>query len=52
MVDDSATPADEKITVTNEGERLSQSQIDKMVEEAERFKEDDLKLKEKVELYF
>jgi L1 cell adhesion molecule like protein len=35
-----------KITVTNDKSRLSASDIDKMVEEAERFKEDDLKVKE------
>ncbi len=39
----------EKITVTNDKGRLSQDDIDKMVADAERFKEDDMKIKEKIE---
>jgi len=39
----------EKITITNESNRLSKEQIDKMVSEAEQFKEQDTILKEKVE---
>ena len=35
------TGKQQKITISNDGSRLSQSQIDKMVEEAERFKADD-----------
>tara|TARA_B100001287_G_C22679736_1_gene529686 strand:- start:2382 stop:3512 length:1131 start_codon:yes stop_codon:yes gene_type:complete len=39
----------EKITVTNDKGRLSQDDIDKMVADAERFKDDDLKMKEQIE---
>tara|TARA_B100000242_G_C43045876_1_gene488178 strand:+ start:142 stop:2058 length:1917 start_codon:yes stop_codon:yes gene_type:complete len=39
----------ENITVTNDKGRLSKEDIDKMVEEAERFKEDDEKAKELLE---
>ena len=39
----------EKITITNDKGRLSKEDIDRMVEEAERFKETDNLLKEKVE---
>ena len=35
------TGKQQKITISNDGSRLNQSQIDKMVEEAERFKADD-----------
>ena len=39
----------EKITVTNDKGRLSQEDIDRMVQEAEQFKEDDDKIKQQVE---
>jgi L1 cell adhesion molecule like protein len=39
----------EKITIKNESSRLSKEDIEKMVAEAEKFKEDDNKLREKVE---
>jgi heat shock 70kDa protein 1/2/6/8 len=39
----------EKITITNESNRLSKDDIDKMVAEAEQFKEQDTILKDKVE---
>ena len=39
----------EKITITNESNRLSQDDVDRMVKEAEEFKEQDDALKEKVE---
>ena len=39
----------EKITITNESNRLSKDDIEKMVSEAEQFKEQDDALKEKVE---
>jgi L1 cell adhesion molecule like protein len=39
----------EKITITNESNRLSQEDVEKMVKEAEKFKEQDDALKEKVE---
>ena len=39
----------EKITITNESNRLSQDEVDRMVKEAEEFKEQDDALKEKVE---
>jgi heat shock protein 1/8 len=38
-----------KVTITNDKNRLSQSEIDKMVQEAEKFKEQDEKLKSKIE---
>ncbi len=39
----------EKITITNESNRLSKEDVDKMVAEAEKYKEQDEALKEKVE---
>ena len=39
----------EKITITNESNRLSQDDVERMVKEAEKFKEQDDALKEKVE---
>jgi heat shock protein 1/8 len=39
----------EKITITNDKGRLSKDEIDKMVEEAEKYKEDDTKLREQIE---
>jgi heat shock protein 1/8 len=39
----------EKITIKNESNRLSKEDIDRMVAEAEKYKEDDDKIKEKVE---
>merc|ERR1712223_130006 len=39
----------ENITITNENGRLSKEEIEKMVEESEKFKADDEKQKEKVE---
>ncbi len=39
----------EKITITNESERLSKDEVERMVKEAEEFKEQDEALKEKVE---
>merc|ERR1711972_99528 len=38
-----------QITITNEKGRLSQSEIDRMVQEAEKYANEDSKLKEKVE---
>jgi L1 cell adhesion molecule like protein len=39
----------EKITITNDKGRLSQEDIERMVQEAEKFKESDQKLKENIE---
>jgi heat shock protein 1/8 len=39
----------EKITITNESSRLSKDDIDRMVKEAEQFKADDDKVKQRVE---
>ena len=39
----------EKITITNESSRLSKDDIDRMVKEAEQFKDEDDKIKHKVE---
>ena len=44
-----STGKSEKITVTNEKGRLSQDDVDRMVKEAEQFKEDDERKKEEVE---
>lgn len=46
---DKATGKSEKITITNDKGRLSQEEIERMVDEAERFKEDDEILKKKVD---
>ncbi len=39
----------EKITITNESSRLSKDDIDRMVKEAEQFKDDDEKIRRRVE---
>lgn len=39
----------EKITITNDKNRLSKDDIERMVEEAEKFKDDDEKMRKKVE---
>ena len=39
----------QEITIKNDGNRLSQEDIEKMVKEAEKFKDDDDKLKEKID---
>jgi L1 cell adhesion molecule like protein len=39
----------EKITITNDKGRLSKEEIDRMVEEAERFKAEDAEMREKIE---
>ncbi len=39
----------EKITITNQSSRLSKEDIDRMVKEAEQFKDDDDKVKQRVE---
>jgi L1 cell adhesion molecule like protein len=39
----------EKITITNESSRLSKNDIDRMVQEAEKFKDEDEKVKQRVE---
>ena len=46
---DQATSKSEKIVITNDTGRLSKEEIDKMVQEGERFKDDDEKLKSKIE---
>jgi len=40
---------EEKITITNDSSRLSKEDIDRMVEEAEKFKEDDEAVQQRVE---
>ena len=40
---------EEKITITNDSNRLSKEDIEKMIEEAEKFKEDDEAVQKKVE---
>ena len=44
-----STGKSEKITITNESSRLSKSDIERMVEEAEKFKADDEKVRSRIE---
>merc|ERR1712174_152093 len=44
-----STDKSNQITITNEKGRLSQAEIDRMVQEAEKYASEDSKLKEKVE---
>jgi len=46
---DKATGKENKITITNERGRLSKEEIEKMVNDAERFKEEDEKVKKVIE---
>ena len=46
---DKATGKSEKITITNEKGRLSKEDIEKMVQEAEKFKDEDNKIKARIE---
>nr|AYV89192.1 heat shock cognate 71 kDa [Tetranychus evansi] len=45
---DKSTGRENKITITNDKGRLSKEQIEKMVQEAEKYKEDDEKVKDRV----
>merc|ERR1712100_540673 len=47
--EDKGTGKNEKITITNDKGRLSQDEIERMVQEAEEFQEDDKKVREKIE---
>merc|ERR1711990_1127233 len=47
--EDKGTGKSEKITITNDKGRLSQEEIERMVEEAEEFAEEDRKVREKIE---
>ncbi|KAF6166417.1 hypothetical protein GIB67_034968 [Kingdonia uniflora] len=47
--EDKASGKSEKITITNKWGRLSQGEIDRMVQEAEEFAEEDKKIKEKID---
>ncbi|KAK9139380.1 hypothetical protein Scep_009061 [Stephania cephalantha] len=47
--EDKAAKKSQSITITNDKGRLSQEEIDKMVEEAEKFAEEDKKVKEKID---
>jgi len=47
--EDKGTGSKEKIVITNEKGRLSQEEIERMVQEAEEFAEEDKKLKEKID---
>ncbi|RWS27469.1 hypothetical protein B4U80_11144 [Leptotrombidium deliense] len=47
--EDKGTGNKEKITITNDHNRLSPDDIEKMIKDAERFADDDKKVKEKVE---
>jgi len=46
---DKTTGKSERITITNDKGRLSQEQIDKMVKDAEKYKDDDQNQREKIE---
>jgi len=46
---DKTTGKSERITITNDKGRLSQEQIDKMVKDAEKYKDEDAKQKERIE---
>ena len=46
---DKSTGKSEKITITNDKGRLNQEDIDRMVKEAEQFKEEDEKIKQRIE---
>ncbi|CAK9197333.1 unnamed protein product [Sphagnum troendelagicum] len=47
--EDKGTGKSEKITITNDKGRLSQEDIDRMVQEAEEFADEDKKLKERID---
>jgi len=47
--EDKGTGNKEKITITNDHNRLTPDQIDKMINDAEKFADEDKKIKEKVE---
>ena len=47
--EDKGTKKKEQITITNDKGRLSQEEIDKMVNDAKEFEEEDKKLKEKID---
>merc|ERR1711937_621076 len=47
--EDKGTGKNEKITITNDKGRLSQEEIERMVQEAEEFQEEDKKVREKIE---
>merc|ERR1719389_436886 len=47
--EDKGTGKAEKITITNDKGRLSQDEIERMVQEAEEFQEEDKKVREKIE---
>merc|ERR1712174_141961 len=46
---DKATGKSEKITITNDKGRLSAEEIEKMVQDAEKFKDEDDKIRKKVD---
>merc|ERR1719309_1941728 len=47
--EDKGTGNKEKITINNDDKRLSQEEIDRMVQDAEKFASEDQKLKERVD---
>mmetsp|Transcript_2242 Transcript_2242/g.3721 ORF Transcript_2242/g.3721 Transcript_2242/m.3721 type:complete len:659 (-) Transcript_2242:216-2192(-) len=47
--EDKGTGKEEKITITNDKGRLSQDEIERMVQEAEEFQEEDKKVRDKIE---
>ena len=47
---DKSTGKSEKITITNDKGRLSQEEIDRMVNDAEKFKEEDDKIRKRIEV--
>jgi heat shock protein 1/8 len=47
--EDKASKKNQKITITNDKGRLSKNEIDKLVQEAERFKGEDEKIRQRIE---
>ena len=47
--EDKATKKNNKITITNNKGRLSKEDIEKLVKEAEKFKDEDDKIKKRIE---
>ena len=49
LAEDKASKKNNKITITNDKGRLSKNDIDRLVNEAEKYKADDEKIRQKIE---
>jgi hypothetical protein len=49
QAEDKASGKHEKITITNDKGRLSKEEVDRMVQEAEKYKDEDNKIKDSIE---